>query len=522
MLFVSYAFLGFLIVLFLVYYLIPQRFQWQVLLLASYLFYCVSGIKNLMYILVTTITVYIGAIYIEHNALQQKKYLNEHQTEMTKEERKAYRERRGNTRFRWLIVGLVLNIGILTVVKYGNFLISNFNWILKGTGNDRQISFLTVILPMGISFYTFQALGYLIDVYRTTIPAEKNIFKFALFISFFPQVIQGPISRYGDLSKTLYGGHSFKAENFCRGLQRMLWGYFKKMVIADRIMTGVSTIIQNTGEYRGAYCFIGMLFYTIELYADFTGGIDITIGIAEAMGIRVQENFIRPYFSKSLKEYWRRWHISLCSWFRDYIFYPVSSSKMMRKIYRLGRRLPVYIASFIVWFVTGIWHGASWNFVVWGIANWIILMVSEELEPLYERFHVRYPMFRRFKAYQLFEMGRTFMLVCCLNLFDCYENVLDTFRAFGSILTVHNWNILLDGSLAELGLSLYDYLILSVGILIMVMVSLLQRGGSVRTQIARLPYPIRFVLWYSLFLIVLLMGAYGIGYDANQFIYNQF
>ncbi len=149
-------------------------------------------------------------------------------------------------------------------------------------------------------------------------------------------------------------------------------------------------------------------------------------------------------------------------------------------------------------------------------------MVSEELEPLYERFHVRYPMFRRFKAYQLFEMGRTFMLVCCLNLFDCYENVLDTFRAFGSILTVHNWNILLDGSLAELGLSLYDYLILSVGILIMVMVSLLQRGGSVRTQIARLPYPIRFVLWYSLFLIVLLMGAYGIGYDANQFIYNQF
>ncbi len=257
MLFVSYAFFGFLIVLFLVYYLIPQRFQWQVLLLASYLFYCVSGIKNLMYILVTTITVYIGAIYIEHNALQQKKYLNEHQTEMTKEERKAYRERRGKTRFRWLIVGLVLNIGILTVVKYGNFLISNFNWILKGTGNDRQISFLTVILPMGISFYTFQALGYLIDVYRTTIPAEKNIFKFALFISFFPQVIQGPISRYGDLSKTLYGGHSFKAENFCRGLQRMLWGYFKKMVIADRIMTGVSTIIQNTGEYRGAYCFIG-------------------------------------------------------------------------------------------------------------------------------------------------------------------------------------------------------------------------------------------------------------------------
>lgn len=531
MLFVSYEFWGFLIVLFGVYYLVPQRFQWQVLLAASYLFYCASGIENLVYILVTTITVYVAAVCIERNATRQKKYLDEHKSEMTKEDRRAYKERQGKTRLRWLAAGLALNIGVLAVVKYGNFFISNLNGILNVTGNGRRLSFLTLALPMGISFYTFQAAGYLIDVYRATVAAEKNVFKFALFISFFPQVIQGPISRYGDLSETLYGGRSLKVENLCRGLQRMLWGYFKKMVIADRIMTGVSTIFQNTDEYGGVYCLIGMLFYTIELYADFTGGIDITIGIAEAMGIRVRENFIRPYFSKSLKEYWRRWHISMCSWFRDYIFYPVSSSKMMRKVFQFansrlggkpGRRLPVYIASFIVWSATGIWHGASWNFVVWGIANWAVLMVSEELEPLYGRFHGRFPRLGKLKIYLLFEAGRTFLLVCCLNLFDCYDNVLDTLRVFGSILTVHNWNVLLDGSLTGLGLSLWDYLILAAGVLVMVIVSLVQRGGSVRGRIARMPYPVRFVLWYGLFLTVLLTGEYGIGYDAGQFIYNQF
>lgn len=531
MLFVSYEFWGFLIVLFCVYYLVPKRFQWQILLAASYLFYCASGIENLVYIITTTITVYVAAVCIERNAVRQKKYLDEHKTEMTKEARKAYKERQGKVRLRLLAAGLVLNIGILAAVKYGNFFVSNLNGILNAAGNGRRLSFLTVALPMGISFYTFQAMGYLIDVYRATEAAEKNVFKFALFISFFPQVIQGPISRYGDLSKTLYGGHSFKAENLCRGLQRMLWGYFKKMVIADRIMTAVSTIIQNTDVYGGVYCLIGMLFYTIELYADFTGGIDITIGIAEAMGIRVRENFIRPYFSKSLKEYWRRWHISMCSWFRDYIFYSVSSSRMMRKIFQFtnshlggkpGRRLPVYISSFIVWSATGIWHGASWNFVVWGIANWAVLMISEELEPLYERFHTRFPGLGKHKAYLLFEMGRTFMLVCCLNLFDCYSHVLDTFRAFASILTVHNWNVLLDGSLAGLGLSLCDYLVLAAGVLAMVIVSLVQRSGSVRGRIARMPYPVRFVLWYGLFLAVLLMGEYGIGYDAGQFIYNQF
>ena len=529
MLFTSYSFIGFMAVLLLAYYLVPKKCQWPLLLAASYIFYFLAGAGYLVYILVTTLTVYFVARMIDRNAGRQSDYLKEHKAELSKEEKKAYKETQRKVRLRWMILCLLLNLGILAVVKYTNFFISNVNGILKAFGGTAQLSFITLALPMGISFYTFQAVGYLIDVYRGTIPAEKNPFRFALFVSFFPQLIQGPISRFGDLAETLFEKHPFDSRTVCYGLQRVLWGYFKKLVVADRILAGVSTIIGDAGAYQGAYVLVGMLFYTCELYADFTGGIDITIGISQALGVTVQENFNLPYFSRSLKEYWRRWHISMCSWFRDYIFYPVSISRPMQKFTRfskkhfgerVGRRLPMYLSSFTVWFATGVWHGASWNFIVWGLGNWAILMASEELEPLYERFHKRFG--AQGRLYAVFQMLRTFLLVCCLNIFDCYASLGDTFRAFGSMFTVPNWNVLWDGSLMGLGLTMLDYGILAGGVAVMLGVSLLKRTGSVRERIGKRPYPLRFAVWYGLFLVVLLMGAYGIGYDASQFIYNQF
>ena len=530
MFFTSYEFFGFIAVLFLLYYLVPKKCQWPLLLVASYIFYFVAGPDYLIYILVTTITTYLAALKIEQNADRQSAYLKEHKAELSKDEKKLYKDGQKKIRFRWLLSCLLLNIGILAVVKYTNFFIANVNGILTAFGQTGQLSFVTLALPLGISFYTFQAIGYLIDVYRGTIPAQKNPFKFALFVSFFPQLIQGPISRYGDLGQSLFEEHSFNSRTVSYGLQRMLWGYFKKMVIADRVLAGVSTIIGDTATYQGAYVFVGMLLYTLELYADFTGGIDITIGIAETMGITVQENFHRPYFSKSLKEYWRRWHISMCSWFRDYIFYPISICKPMLKFSKfstshfgsvIGKRLPVYLSSFTVWFATGIWHGASWNFIVWGLCNWAVLMLSEELEPLYARFHKRFAVDGKF-WYKLFQIGRTFLLVCCLNIFDCYHSLSTTFQMLSSVLTVGNWEVLWDGSLMALGLSMLDYLIVALGVIVMLTVSLLQRSGSVRDKIAGKPYPLRFAIWYGLFILVLLMGVYGIGYDASQFIYNQF
>ena len=530
MLFTSYAFLGFLLVLIPAYYLVPKRGQQPLLLAASYLFYAAAGPKYLLYILATTCTVYAAARLIEDNALRQKAYVKAHKEELSREERKAYQNGQKRIRFRWAAVCLLLNLGILAVVKYANFVIANLNAAVSAFGGGEPLSFVTLALPMGISFYTFQAIGYLVDVYRGAVPAERNLFRFGLFIAFFPQLVQGPISRFGDLSKTLGQPHGYDAKQVSFGLQRMLWGYFKKMVIADRVLAGVSTIIGDPGTYNGAYAAVGMLLYTLELYADFTGGIDITIGIAEALGVTVQENFHRPYFSKSLKEYWRRWHISMCSWFRDYIFYPVSTSKPMQRTAkffrkrfgeRAGKRVPVYLSTFTVWLATGIWHGASWNFIVWGLANWAVLMASEELEPLYKKFHDRFHVDGKL-WYKIFQVGRTFLLVCALNIFDCYSSLKDTFSVFASLLTVNNWHILWDGSLLDLGLTPLDYAILAAGTILMLTVSLTQRTGQIRPRIAAKPYPIRFITWYGLFLIILLAGAYGVGYDASQFIYNQF
>lgn len=525
MLFTSYEFIGFIAVLLLLYYIIPQKFQWMLLLAFSCVFYYIASPVYLVYIFTTIITTYFAACQMEkHNGKVSSDLKLNH------EEKKAYKKQQKKIRLRWMLACILLNIGILVVVKYLNFIIGNVNSVLSLFGNTGELSFVSLALPMGISFYTFQAVGYLIDVYRGTVHAEKNPFKLALFVSFFPQLIQGPISRFGDLAKTLYEKHPFNSKVVAYGLQRILWGYFKKLVVADRILTAVTTIIGDIDTYHGAYAFVGMVFYTLQLYADFTGGIDITIGIAEMFGIRLQENFIRPYFSKSLKEYWRRWHISMCNWFRDYIFYPVSTSKKILNLSKFcrkhfgdsfGKRLPVYVSTFVVWFTTGIWHGASWNFIVWGLANWAVLMVSQELEPLYAKFHNRFHLENNF-VYKLFQVGRTFMLVCALNLFDCYVSVADTFRAFASMFTTGNWQILWNGELLNLGLSMLDYGILIFGVMVLLAVSLIQRSGKVRDKIASRPYPVRFALWFGLFIVILLMGAYGIGYDSSQFIYNRF
>ncbi len=271
--------------------------------------------------------------------------------------------------------------------------------------------------------------------------------------------------------------------------------------------------------------------YGVELYADFTGGIDITIGIAQAMGITVQENFIRPYFSKSVKEYWNRWHISMGSWFTDYIFYPVSVCKPMLDLSsfsrkhlgeRAGRRVPVYVSCLLVWAATGIWHGAGWNFLVWGLSNCVVLLISQELEPLYRRFHKRFPVAGTF-GWRLVGVARTFFILCCLRTFDCYRDVPLTFRMLGSVVTSWNWGELFSpGRLLELGLTPADYGVVLLGILLMLGVSLWQRKGSVRGQIAKKTYGIRLAVWLLLFLMVLVWGSYGIGYEASQFIYNQF
>ena len=386
MLFTSYKFILFLLILFILYYAIPSKHQWKLLLIFSYAFYLFAGPKYIIYILVSSVTIHITALLIQKITDEQKEYLSANKETMTREDKKEYKLSCKSRQRKWLVLGLLINFGILFGVKYTGFFIKNVNSFMSIFGKNDVFPSVNIVLPLGISFYTLQATGYLIDVYRNVVRAQTNIFRTSLFISFFPQLIQGPISRYGDLSKTLYEAHAFDSAEFFKGIQRIIWGFFKKMVIADCVATGVLTIVGDLSTYNGAYVLVVIFLYTLDLYADFTGGIDITIGIAQSLGIKVEENFEHPYFSKSLKEYWRRWHITMCEWFRIYVFYSISSGKTIKKVTKftrnhfgeyIGKRLPVYATSFITWFATGIWHGASWNFVLWGVYYGLFLLLEK-------------------------------------------------------------------------------------------------------------------------------------------------
>ena len=514
----------------MLYYVIPKKFQWMLLLLASYVFYSYAGIRYLAYIIVTTISTYLISRLIGRLFLSQEVYLKDNKSELSREERKTYKAKIKGKQRKLLVLCLLFNFGILAILKYSDFTISNINSLFSLLGVGKNLSPLGFVLPLGISFYTFQTMGYIIDVYRGKYAYERNIFKLGLFISFFPQLIQGPISRFDDLKDSLFAEHSFDSRAISFGLQRILWGFFKKLVVADRLLPAVLTIVTNPDKYQGVYVLVGMFFYAIDLYADFTGGIDIAIGIAEILGIKLKENFERPYFSKSITEYWRRWHITLGTWFREYLFFPISVSKSMLNLSKkcrkrfgdaIGKRLPVYIATILVWLTTGIWHGAAWNFVVWGLLNCLVILVSQECIPLYNKFHSRFNVGHTL-GYRLFQVVRTFWLMSFIRILDCYRDVGTTFRMYGTIFTKWNLNELFNGGLLGLGLSMADYMVLLLSVLLTLCVSLASRSESFRERLATKPLAVRYILYFVLILSILIFGAYGVGYDSSQFIYSQF
>lgn len=529
--FTSYSFIGFIFICIFLYYVIPKKYQSIVLLIASYIFYFCLDIIYPLYILITSYSTYFAAKMIEDLNDLQEKYIDKYRNILSKDERKEYKSKIKNYQKSWLIICIILNFGILAYTKYTNFFIENFNNLSAIFHINNEIQYKDIIIPLGISFYTFQSIGYLLDVYWKKCNAQQSFLKFCLFVSFFPQLGQGPISRYNDLSKTLYIEHEFNWLEVRFGLERILWGYFKKLVIADRIYIALNMITSDPDYYKGGFVFIGMIFYSIQLYADFTGGIDITIGIAQCFRIKIMENFQRPFFSKSIKEYWRRWHISMGTWFRDYLFYPLSISKPLKNLVtytkkhfgiNIAKRVSVYFTTLILWLVTGIWHGASWNFVIWGMLNGIVILISEECEPLYKKFHNRFPKLKNFWLYKLFQVMRTILLMSSLRIFDCYIDVKISIKMYFSIFTQFNLSALTKQEFLDMGLMQYDYIIVFLGVMLMIIVSMLSRNGSLREKISKKPYIVKFTIWFLLFFTVLMFGQYGIGYDATQFIYNQF
>ena len=525
MLFTSWGFALLVALCVPLYYVVPQKCKLFVLLLANLVFYAFAGLFALLLLIFTAFSAYGFARWIGFQWKRQTEQIALHKTDWDKEQKKHYKCGMERKRRVLLIVCLVLHFGILFVMKYAAGIIGIVNGVFHTDWDGSRI-----MLVMGASFYTFSTMGYVIDVQRGKYPAERNPLRVLLFTSFFPILVQGPISRFDTLGDTLFRPNRFEWDNIRAGLLRVLWGYWKKLLIADRLLVAVKQLIRYPETYNGAFVFLGMLLYAATLYADFTGGIDITIGIGRMLGIRIDENFIRPYFSKSIGEYWRRWHITLGAWFKEYLYYPISVSKPLRRLTKaarrfgdpFARRLPVYIATFAVWTVTGMWHGNSWNFLVWGLCNGVILLASEELSPLYARFHRTLPRIGQTCGYRVFTVIRTVLLLSCLRMFDCYATVPETLRAFGSMFTVWNLPMLWNGGIASLGLHVSDWIVAGIGILVMFFVSMRQRGRKLTEAFLKKTLTVRLTIYGVLLVTILIFGYYGFGYDAGQFIYNRF
>ncbi len=527
----SFPFILFAAATVLLYYLTPRRARWVILLLASILFYAAAGGWYLPFIGVTVLSTYLVSRLMAGHAARDDAYIAAHKAELSKEERKAYKARGKKQRFWMLIGGLVFNFGILAVLKYTGFAFHIVSDFLALAGKER-LQIPDLILPLGISFYTFRTTGYLIDVYRGKCTVATNLAKYALFASFFPAVTQGPICRYADLGEQLCEGHRAEWSHLSAGFVRVLWGFFKKLVVADTLMGAVKIIVGTPGDFGGMYVLLLIVLYSAVIYGDFTGGIDITIGLSRMLGIRLTENFNRPFSSKSTAEYWNRWHITMGSWFTDYVFYPLSICKPMQRLTKwsrghlgrvVGMRVPVYFATLLTWFLTGLWHGASWNFIVWGVLNGVVILISRELEPLYARFRKAAPKLTASAFWGCFACVRTFFLMGSIRILDCYRDVPVTARAFGSLFTdFQSFGDIRGGLfLARLGLSPAVCVVVALSTLLIFFVSRAGKDTPVSDRLAARP-----LLWtlscVCLVLAVLIFGSWGIGFDAGSFIYGVF
>lgn len=529
--FISLGFLVFLVISVFIYYLIPKKYQWIWLLTISYFFYLCSGIKTVFFIIFTTITTFLGGIALSNIHIKRNEYFSKHKSEMSSDDKKEYKKVTKKKKRRTLILILIANFGVWAILKYTGFAIDNLNVVLKEFLHlENTVQRIDFILPMGISFYTFQAMGYIIDVYQGKYEADKNIFKFALFVSFFPQILQGPIGRYNKLAHQFFEKHSFDWVRIQHGVQLIAWGFFKKMVLADRAATVADCAFQYVHLYSDIPMMYGVLMYAVQVYADFAGAMDIVVGAAELFDIQLEANFRQPMFAVSISDFWHRWHITLGTWMKDYIFYPFSLSKVMNKFGKfarklfgntVGRILPICIANLLIFFIVGIWHGPEWKYIAYGMYNGLLISLTNLLEPLYPKMFQLTHINPNTKVWKCIKIFRTFLLFYISLYFERAVSVYASFIMLRNSITGFTFSALSDGSLESLGLGVKGALILLVGCSAWFIVSVLkEKGINVREAIDRKPFIIRWAIYIALVLAIPCLGK--ISETQGGFMYAQF
>ena len=529
----SFNFLVFLAVVIVLYYLVPKKFQWVWLLIVSYAFYLYSGIAQVFFLLGTTLVTYGSGLLMQKRRDRYKAELASDPS-MDREKKQELKKKTGKDIHKIQVLTVVLDLVVLAVVKYSGFAIKNINDILKSLGSESAIPGLKIIVPLGISFYTFMAMGYIIDIGRGKYEAEKNPAKLALFLSFFPSIVQGPISRYDDVGKKLTEQHKINYENLTYGAQLIMFGFFKKLVIADRVAPVVTQIfsVKMFDKLSGTTMFFGMLCYAVQIYCDFSGGIDITRGVAQMMGIELPLNFERPYFSTSVAEYWRRWHITLGAWMREYVFYPIMLSKPMSKLskkvkekhgQKASKYVPSVITPFIVFILIGIWHGANWRYVAFGLYNAVIVAGSVALEPLFTKWAEKLHIKTDSKGWKVFKIIRTFLILGISKILVKAASLKMAVKTIFKIFT--SFNLAFGSEMVKYGFDLgyKNNIVLGLAVLFLFIISILQENGiKIRQSVGKWFIVFRWIAYFVLLIIILVFGIYGPEYDAANFIYQTY
>ena len=489
MLFNSLEFLIFFPIVTLVYFLIPQKYRYLWLLGASYYFYSCWNAQYALLMATSTVITYLSGIFIDKAKTNRGRKLS-------------------------VAVSFILNLAILFYFKYFYFTMDNINMVRGLFGLSALEAKFDVILPVGISFYTFQALSYTMDVYRKEITPEKNPFRYALFVSFFPQLVAGPIERSKNLLTQLRDEHKFDYLRVRNGLLVMLWGFFLKLVIADRAAILVNTVYDRYTEFGGAVLLMATVAFAIQIYCDFASYSIIAKGAARVMGFELMDNFRQPYFSTSIAEFWRRWHISLSSWFKDYLYIPLGGNRKgtFRKYFNL----------MVVFLVSGLWHGANWTFVVWGFLHGVYQIIGGMTLNARIRFTEMLRIKRSWRVYKLFQQIITFALVTFGWIFFRSEGITQAIVIVKSIFTDFSPMALVN-NIAGFGLNLQNLLVLALSVLVLIFISLREKKGIVVfNKIENMHLLIRWPIYYALIFTVLILGIYGPGFAASQFIYFQF
>ena len=488
MLFTSSAFIIFLLIIFPIYFILSNKIKWIFLLICSYIYYGFANPKFLIFLMISTLSTYFIGIKINN--------INNHQEIQKKSNIKITNLKKNF----YLIMVLVINFGLIFCFKQINFINHNLNFSLM----------LNLALPLGISYYTLQALSYTIDIYRNQIKPETNIAKYALFVSYFPQLVMGPISRFSDLHHQFFEKHNFNKEQFIYGIRRIFWGFFKKLVIADRINVFVNMTYSNFNDFSGLTLLLTMILYTFQLYADFSGYMDIAIGVSNCFGINIKENFKTPFFSKSVQEFWTRWHITLYTWFRDYVFYTIIYSKYFKLLKQVFKTkgdflstLPMTISIMIVFFLIGLWHGSQLNYILtclyYGICIVLYLFMCK-----YNIFNNLNICIKTLCTFIIISFGMLIFKVQSLTELIAILYKIIKYPISNNILTEPNLPIF----------SFYDWNITILGIIILLIVDFLKFKNKFNITSLKL----NFVIIYILLFFIVICG----NFDETAFIYIKF